>query len=60
VIVTNNNPIPLNLDGTRENLIDFSGDVTSAPASASVDNSQALVFVPLHQWDKFMQDQQRW
>ncbi|KAF2818998.1 hypothetical protein CC86DRAFT_413377 [Ophiobolus disseminans] len=54
---TNNHPIPLDLDGTREDPINFSGNVTSAfaSASASADNSQALVIVPLHQWDKFMQ-----
>jgi len=57
VIGTNDNPIPLDLDGTREDPIDFSGDVTPAPASASTfaDNSQALVFMPLHQREKFMQ-----
>jgi len=41
------------MDGTRENPIDFSGDVTSA--SASADHGQALVLMPLHQRDKFMQ-----
>ncbi|KAF1937775.1 hypothetical protein EJ02DRAFT_47015 [Clathrospora elynae] len=50
---TNDNPIPLDLDGTREDPIDFSGDVTSA--SAFADHSQALVLMPLHQRDKFMQ-----
>jgi hypothetical protein len=50
---TNDNPIPLDLDGTREDPIDFSGDVTTASASAN--NSQALVLMPLHQRDKFMQ-----
>jgi hypothetical protein len=63
VIGTNDNPIPLDLDGTREDPIDFSGDVTSASASASAspsasafaDNSQALVLMPLHQKEKFMQ-----
>ncbi|KAF2818335.1 hypothetical protein CC86DRAFT_414086 [Ophiobolus disseminans] len=55
--VMNNNSIPLGLGGTREDPIDFSGDITSASASvfASADNSQALVLMPLHQQDKFMQ-----
>ena len=58
---TNDNPIPLDLDGTREDPIDFSGNVTSAStsasasASASAHNSQALVLMPLHQRDKFRQ-----
>jgi hypothetical protein len=43
---TNDNPIPLDLDGTREDPIEFSGDVTSASASAN--NSQALLLMPLH------------
>lgn len=52
---THDNPIPLDLDGTREDPIDFSGDVTPASASASAADSQALVLMPLHQRDKFMQ-----
>ncbi|KAF2820891.1 hypothetical protein CC86DRAFT_386920 [Ophiobolus disseminans] len=54
---TNDNPIPLDLKGTCKDPIDFSGNVTSAfaSASASADNSQALVLMPLHQRDKFMQ-----
>ncbi|KAF2178674.1 hypothetical protein K469DRAFT_695459 [Zopfia rhizophila CBS 207.26] len=50
---TKDDPIPLDEDGTRDGPIDLSGD--SAPAPASIDNSQALVLIPMHQQDKFMQ-----
>ncbi|KAF2865070.1 hypothetical protein BDV95DRAFT_613032 [Massariosphaeria phaeospora] len=68
---TNDTSIPLDSDGTCEDPIDFSGNVASAfasasasasafasasaSASASADNIQALVLMPLHQRDKFMQ-----